>query len=155
MTSQLVQWRLKSPASRLSNRLFRCRSKKTSELCVTDRYVGNSPVTTEFPAQMASNTENVTILWRHHGHRTCVSPLRWTNFIFFNFITAVPWFCHQGKDVIQNDEHQTITLKNLLQSIMTSCGVAAANELFISKTQQRVPPPQKKKKKKKKKQNQS
>ena len=28
---------------------------------------GNSPVTSEFPAQRASNAENVSILWRHHG----------------------------------------------------------------------------------------
>ena len=28
---------------------------------------GNSPVTGEFPAQMASNTENVSIWWRHHN----------------------------------------------------------------------------------------
>ena len=27
---------------------------------------GNSPVTGEFPAQMASNDENVSIWWRHH-----------------------------------------------------------------------------------------
>ena len=29
-------------------------------------YVGNSPVTGEFPAQMASDAENVSIWWRHH-----------------------------------------------------------------------------------------
>ena len=29
--------------------------------------VGNSPVTGEFPTQMASNTENVSIWWRHHA----------------------------------------------------------------------------------------
>ena len=28
---------------------------------------GNSTVTGEFPAQMASNAENVSIWWRHHG----------------------------------------------------------------------------------------
>ena len=28
--------------------------------------VGNSPVTGEFPAQRASNTENVSIWWRHY-----------------------------------------------------------------------------------------
>ena len=28
---------------------------------------GNSPVTGEFPAQMAINAENVSIWWRHHG----------------------------------------------------------------------------------------
>ena len=27
---------------------------------------GNSPVTGEFPAQMASNAKNVSIWWRHH-----------------------------------------------------------------------------------------
>ena len=40
--------------------------KKTSKLRVTDLCVGNSPVTGEFPAQMASNAENVSIWWRHH-----------------------------------------------------------------------------------------
>ena len=27
---------------------------------------GNSPLTGEFPAQMASDAENVSISWRHH-----------------------------------------------------------------------------------------
>ena len=46
--------------------LFRRRSKKTSKLRVTGLCVGNSPGTGEFPAQMASNAENVSIWWRHH-----------------------------------------------------------------------------------------
>ena len=33
---------------------------------VTGLYEGNSPVTSEFPAQRASNAENVSIWWRHH-----------------------------------------------------------------------------------------
>ena len=48
----------------LLNRLFRRRSKKSPKgpgLCE-----GNSPVTGEFPAQRASNAENVSIWWRHH-----------------------------------------------------------------------------------------
>ena len=45
----------------LLNRLFRRRSKKTSKLRVTGLCAGNSPVTGEFPAQMASNAENVSI----------------------------------------------------------------------------------------------
>ena len=45
----------------LLNRLFRRRSKKTSNLRVTGLYGGNSPVTGEFPAQRASNAENVSI----------------------------------------------------------------------------------------------
>ena len=52
----------------LFNSLFRRRWKKTSKLCVTGLCVGNSPVTGEFPAQRASNTENVSIWWRHHAN---------------------------------------------------------------------------------------
>ena len=51
----------------LPNRLFGCRSEKTSKLRVTGLCAGNSPETGEFSAQMASNAENVTIWWRHHG----------------------------------------------------------------------------------------
>ena len=50
----------------LLNRLFGRRSKKTSKLRVTGLCAGKSPVTGEFPAQMASNAENVSIWWRHH-----------------------------------------------------------------------------------------
>ena len=50
----------------LLNRLFRRKSQKTSKLHVTGLCAGNSPVTGEFPAQMASNAENVSIWWRHH-----------------------------------------------------------------------------------------
>ena len=62
VTSSWARWRLNSPASRL----FRCRSKKTSKLRVTGLCARNSPVTGEFPAQLASNAENVSIWWRHH-----------------------------------------------------------------------------------------
>ena len=31
-------------------------------------FVGNSPEAGEFPAQMASNAENVSIWWRHHEY---------------------------------------------------------------------------------------
>ena len=55
------------PHDCLLNRLFRRRSKKTSKLRVTGLCAGNSPGTGEFPAQMASYAENVSIWWRHHG----------------------------------------------------------------------------------------
>ena len=54
------------PHDCLLKRFFRRRSKKTSKLRVTGLCEGNSPVTGEFPAQMASNAENVFIWWRHH-----------------------------------------------------------------------------------------
>ena len=54
------------PHDCLLNRLFRRRSKEISKLRVTGLYAGNLPVTGEFPAQRASDAENVSIWWRHH-----------------------------------------------------------------------------------------
>ena len=54
------------PYDCLLNCLFRRRSKIISKLRVTGLCAGNSPETGEFPAQMASNAENVSIWWRHH-----------------------------------------------------------------------------------------
>ena len=69
-----LQWRHNGPDSIsnhqphdcLHNRVFRRRSKETSKLRVTGLCAGNSPETGEFPAQMASNAEKVSIWWRHH-----------------------------------------------------------------------------------------
>ena len=55
------------PHDCLLNGLFRCRSKKTPKLRVAGLCAGNSPGTGEFSAQMASNAENVSIWWCHHG----------------------------------------------------------------------------------------
>ena len=41
--------------------------KKPLKLRVTGLCAGNSSMTGEFPAQMASDAENVSIWWRHHG----------------------------------------------------------------------------------------
>ena len=54
------------PHDCLLKRLYRRRPKKTSKLRVTGLCVENSSVTGEFPAQRASNAENVTIWWRCH-----------------------------------------------------------------------------------------
>ena len=69
-----VQWRHNEgdgvsnhqPHDCLLNRLFKAQYKKTSKLLVTGLCAGYSPVTGEFPAQRASNAENVSIWWRHH-----------------------------------------------------------------------------------------
>ena len=74
-TDVTLQWRQNGhdnvsnhqPHDCLLNRLFRRRSKKTSKLRVTGLCAGNSPGTGEFPAQMASYAENVSIWWGHHG----------------------------------------------------------------------------------------
>ena len=52
---------------RLLRRLFRHRSKKTSQLRVTGLCEGNSPVTPDgFPSHRVSNAEKVSIWLRHH-----------------------------------------------------------------------------------------
>ena len=51
------------PYDCLLNHLFRRWSKKTSKLRIPGLCVG----TGEFPAQMASNAENVSIWWCYHG----------------------------------------------------------------------------------------
>ena len=56
----------------LLNRLFRCRSKKTSNLHVPGLCEGNPPVIGGFPSQRACNANNVSILWRRHeSNRNC------------------------------------------------------------------------------------
>ena len=75
ITPPTLQWRHNGcdsvsnhqPHHCLLNDIFRRRSKKTSKLRVTGLCAGNSPMTGEFPAQMASNAENVSIWWRHHA----------------------------------------------------------------------------------------
>ena len=57
----------KQPHDCLLNSLFGRKSKETSKFRVTGLCAGKSPETGEFPAQMASNAENASIWWRHHG----------------------------------------------------------------------------------------
>ena len=60
-------WTSMSLAIVYSTRLFRRKSKKTSKLRVTGLVRGiHRSVIGEFPAEMASNAEIVSIWWRHH-----------------------------------------------------------------------------------------
>ena len=87
------------PHECLLNCLFRRRSKKTSKPRVTGLCVGNSPGTGEFPAQMASNAENVSIWWRHHERRNSGNH-KWPKTFFGRCISVLrkgqqlfgPWF---------------------------------------------------------------
>ena len=74
VTSEWAWWRLSNyrRLDRLFNRLFRCRSKKISKVRVTGICERNLLVT-GFPSQRASNTENVSIWWRHHWKKTVAS----------------------------------------------------------------------------------
>ena len=62
-----LQWRYNGRDG-VSNQasFFRRISKKISTLGITGLCAGNSPVSGEFPTQMASNVQNVSIWWRHH-----------------------------------------------------------------------------------------
>ena len=86
--------------------------RKKSKLCVIGLCAGNSPGTGEFPAHMASNAENVSIWWRHHGMSHFLSEYvvlhcgKWTILIFWseavvNFSTnsnsAWLWFFYWQK----------------------------------------------------------
>ena len=83
------------PHDCLLNCLFRRKSKKTSKLRVTGLCEGNSPLTGEFPAQMASNAENVPIWWRHHAQHWLCWPNRFLSSIRNEF-----------------SYHQNLTLRN-------------------------------------------
>ena len=65
--SDVIIWRLKLLASRwLTQSLFRRRSKKIPNLHIIGLCEGIHRVAGEFPAQRASNAENVSTWWRQH-----------------------------------------------------------------------------------------
>ena len=92
------------PQDCLLKRLFRRRSKVKSKLRVTGLCAGNSPVAGEFPAQRASNAEDVSMLYficnkgvfKHSGvNDTSNSSVISTNThkrSYCNFVH--PEFCH-------------------------------------------------------------
>ena len=88
------------PHDCLPNRVFGRKSKKASKLRVTGLCMGNSPGTGEFPAQSASNAENVSIWWRHHAISFFCLHVQWLisppgpgridiNYVIFNDV-----LCH-------------------------------------------------------------
>ena len=93
------------PHDCLLNGLFRQRSKKTSKLRLNGLCEGNSQGTGEFPAQRASNAENISIWWRHHvkvtsgvdvdhvSNHATARPPRW-HWLLFKCLTCkyTPWY---------------------------------------------------------------
>ena len=77
----------------------RRRSKKTSKLRDTDLCAGNSPGTGEFPAQMASNAEDVSIWWRHHvsrdSNKVCCDRNKIAIWLYTIISTKLPPDCRQ------------------------------------------------------------
>ena len=75
---------------------------KTSKLCVTGLCAGNSPGTGEFPAQMASNAENVSIWWRHHVY-VVLRECPWTR-----LLRQVEWL-HKVNNTWRRDQKETFS----------------------------------------------
>ena len=99
-----IQWRHNGrdsvsnhqPHDCLLSGLFRRRSKKTLKLRVTGLCAGNSPGTGEFPAQMASNAENVS--------NWCIWVALDSRLILFNRIHTLQWLS-QDKIVLRCDSY--------------------------------------------------
>ena len=77
--------------------------RKHQKLCVTGLCAGNSPGTDEFPAQIASYAENVSIWWRHHvnGHHfirvSGPSPvIEW-----INILVKTRWIIQANISIVQ------------------------------------------------------
>ena len=96
-------WHLKSPASRLFTQPFiQTQIKENIKALCHWLCAGNSSGTGEFPARMASNAENVSIWWRHHGisqqHDHCDTQSR-------------------GLETLPHSNHQHLMSSNLLKGV--------------------------------------
>ena len=77
------------PPDCLLNRLFRQQNHQSSVSLAFGRGI-------QFPAQMASNTESVSIWWRHHQKRNL-------SFFFICAFTGYQWVCHYQYPVTRWD----------------------------------------------------
>ena len=114
------------PHNCLLNRVFRCRSKKISKLRATGFCAGNSLLTSEFPAQRASNVENVSTWWCHHGQWSFVSI--YSDITLYTAIPLTHWglkkwptFCEHNLQIIFLTENifNQISLKFILRVQLT------------------------------------
>ena len=109
---------------------FRRKSKKTSKLRVTGIRVGNSPVTGEFPAQMASNAQNVSVWWRHDVTTTsgAASNGKVGTMTTFGFHLYVPYLtaCVWPVDNISEYVHISVWGDHLVYAICSTSHVSHA-----------------------------
>ena len=124
------------PHDCLLNCLFRRRSKKTSKLRITGLCVGNSPGTSEFPAQMASDGKMFTfdevIMWwisitastRRGNFRSFRCSQGWNLFL----IRVTFWFPWETKTVLYiKDRHHSHFHSNVRLAWQILC-----TEIFFS-----------------------
>ena len=79
--------------------------KKTSKLRVTGLCAGNSPVTDEFPAQIASNAKNVPFRWRHLEYGLVYRGIYALQGLdHLRFVSRAIWLIVQNHIHVDNDE---------------------------------------------------
>ena len=120
------------PHDCLLNCLSGRRSKKTSKPRVTGLCVGNSPVTGEFPAQMASNAETVSIWWRHHVLRISIVRI-----IVSPFPTQTSYYLTHFTDVLHKRQHggrssATVKTNNISASLFNFATVLNGGVIHFS-----------------------
>ena len=98
------------PRGCLLNSLFGRTSKKTSKLRVTGLCAGNWPVTGEFPAQMASNAEDVSIWWRPHELGSLIISCLYSKVMVstLSLLVALIAVTSQGHNGSSNLLHSTV-----------------------------------------------
>ena len=116
--------------------------RKHQKLPVTGLCAGNSPVTGDFPAQMASNAENVSIWWRHREElipdgtvwsptlhvlyllpeRYCKPPLECLQWIELNYMQLDPTIYLFLLPVVLTSLSQSHHNTHILQNCFTSTG---------------------------------
>ena len=101
----------------LLSRLFRRKPKKTSMF--TSLCEENPPVTGRFPSQKASNAENVSISWRHHGLLFVSTSIK-RLFMIFSFLHSLAISGNEHKSSRLNTDHHSMT-----------CGISAFNTMHI------------------------
>ena len=86
---------------------------KTSKLRVTGLCAVNSPETGEFPAQMASYAENVSIWWRHHGVISILNiEVKWlegTEAVVYYYGTQIMDIFFLGMGSANERQHYNVT----------------------------------------------
>ena len=123
------------PHGCLLNRLFRRKSKKTSKLRVTGLCAGNSPGTGEFPAQMASYAENISIWWRHHEgmdellHHTENNGRGYSSMPSFSLPVPVKG----PRVVLLPDQHDCAKMRLWFSYVCACCGFRATHIIYTVK----------------------
>ena len=122
------------PYDCLLNGLFRRRSKKTSKLRVTGLCV---PGTGGFPAQMASNSENVSIWWPYHVR---FPGFTWTTKTNCRITANInhgtgkePFFKDLAKIRYMNHVHCMIACYKWMGATLPQCGIPkiVTNCIFV------------------------